>query len=356
MPARGSENDRPSKSEPVAEALDQISGLQHDAAEPRARRDVDLLEVELAVALRLGGELLVAGEPGLALGLARLGVGADPLQLALQDLGPLGVLAALDLEAGLLGVEVGRVVALVRVGPAAVELEDPLGDVVEEVPIVGDGQHGTGIGLEVTLQPVHRLGVEVVGRLVEQQQVGLLQQQLAERHPAALAAGEDVDRRVRRRAAQGIHRLLELGVDVPRVAVVELGLHLAHLGHQRVEVGVRLTHRGAELVHPGLQRLDVGDRLLDVLQDGLALGQRRLLQQDADGGVLGQHGVAVVGGLQPGHQLQQRRLARAVRTDDADLRARVERQRHVVQHDLVAERLADVVHREDELGHVEQEP
>ena len=82
----------------------------------------------------------------------------------------------------------------------------------------------------------------MVGRLVEQQQVGLLQQELAQRDTTALAAGEDVDHRIRRRAAQRVHRLLELRVDVPGVAVVEFGLHLAHLGHQRVEVRIRLAH------------------------------------------------------------------------------------------------------------------
>ena len=216
---------------------------------------------------------------------------------------------------------------------------------------MGDGQHGAGVGLEVALQPVHRLGVQVVGRLVEQQQVGLLQQQLAQRDPAPLAAGEHVDHGVRRRAAQRVHRLLELGVDVPGVAVVELGLHVAHLRHQRVEVGVRLGHGHAQLVHPGLQPLDVGDGLLDVLQHRLALGQRRLLQQDADARVLGQHGVAVVGLVQAGHQLEQRGLAGAVGADDADLGAREERQGDVVEHDLVAQRLADVVHGVDELRH-----
>jgi hypothetical protein len=35
---------------------------------------------------------------------------------------------------------------------------------------------------------VHGLGVEMVGRLVEQQQLGLFQEQPAERDPAALAA------------------------------------------------------------------------------------------------------------------------------------------------------------------------
>ena len=52
-----------------------------------------------------------------------------------------------------------------------------------------DGQHRAGVGAQELLQPQHRLGVQVVGGLVEQQQVGRLQQQLAQRHATALAAG-----------------------------------------------------------------------------------------------------------------------------------------------------------------------
>ena len=71
---------------------------------------------------------------------------------------------------------------------AAIELEDPARDFVEEIAVVGDRHDGPGVVLEKALQPAHRLGVEMVGRLVEEQQVGPLQQQSAQRHAAPLAA------------------------------------------------------------------------------------------------------------------------------------------------------------------------
>jgi hypothetical protein len=55
---------------------------------------------------------------------------------------------------------------------------------------VGDGEDGARVLRQVPLEPQHALGVEVVGRLVEQQQVGRLEQQLAQRDATALATGQ----------------------------------------------------------------------------------------------------------------------------------------------------------------------
>ena len=55
----------------------------------------------------------------------------------------------------------------------AVELEDPAGHVVQEVPVVRDRHHSARVLLQVLLKPLHALRVQVVGRLVEQEQIGL---------------------------------------------------------------------------------------------------------------------------------------------------------------------------------------
>ncbi len=130
--------------------------------------------------------------------------------------------------------------------------------------------------------------------------------------------------------------------------MVELLLELAHLVHERV--GVVGRHLLGDLVEPVELALDLGDTLLDVLQDGLVLGQRRLLEQDADGVAGGEEGVTVGRLLQTGHDLQDRRLAGAVRADDADLRSRVEARRHVVEDHLVAVRFARLAHGVNELS------
>ena len=72
---------------------------------------------------------------------------------------------------------------------------------------MGDGQHGSFVVVEELLEPEHALRIEMVGRLVEEQQVGGLQQQTAERHAAAFPTREDGDRGIRGRALQCIHSL-----------------------------------------------------------------------------------------------------------------------------------------------------
>ena len=147
----------------------------------------------------------------------------------------------------LLLLQPGRVVAFPWNAVAAIELEDPAGDVVEEVAIVRDGDDGARVVLEEALEPGDRFGVEMVGRLVEQQQVRRLQQQAAERHAAPFAARERRDVGIGRRQAQRVHRQLEPRVEVPAVgrfdAVLDLALLLEDLVHLFGRTGPRRTSR-----------------------------------------------------------------------------------------------------------------
>ena len=251
-------------------------------------------------------------------------------------------------EPRLLLLEPARVVALVRDAPAAIELEDPAGDVVEEVPVVRDRDDGALVVREEALEPEDRLGVEVVRRLVEEQQVGRAQEQPAERDAPALAARQRRHVAVAFRQPQRVHRVVELRLELPRAAPVDLVLHLRLLGEQRVEVGVRLGELRGDLVEAVQQVAQLAHAVLDVLAHRLGGIELGLLLEQPDGRVRRQLGDARRRLLLAGHDPQQRRLARPVRPEDADLGARQERERDVRQHlPFGAEELVDLVHRED---------
>ena len=143
-------------------------------------------------------QVLIALIARLGLGLARLGRGRDPFLLGGQRALARLFLAAFLLQPLLLLAEPGGVIALVGNALAAIEFENPAGDVVEEVAIMGHDQDRARIIAQMAFQPGHGFGVEMVGRFVEQQQFGRVEQQLAERDAALLAAGQRSPRRHRR--------------------------------------------------------------------------------------------------------------------------------------------------------------
>src|SRR5690606_17724990 len=128
----------PLEQQSAAEALRDVLGEHHFVPASWPARDDDLRAVELLPGI-LVQHRRVRPEASLALRLPRARGHAHPLELALERLLTGGRLLLLPAEALLLLLQPRGVVALVRMPFAPVELEDPLGDVIEEVPVVGDG-------------------------------------------------------------------------------------------------------------------------------------------------------------------------------------------------------------------------
>ena len=303
--------------------------------------------VELDVLL-LGEQLLVRAEPCFRLRVAGARARAHPLQLAGERAAARRLRLLLVREPLLLLLEPRGVVALERESAAAVELEDPARDVVEEVAVVRDGDDRALVVREEALEPEHRLGVEVVRRLVEEEQVRRREEQSAQRDAAALAAGERVDVAVAFRQSQRVHRMVEPVVELPEVGAVDRVLHLRLLGEERVVVRIRLGKGGADLVEAVEQVAQRADTVLDVAAHVLGRIELWLLFEQAHGRARRQLRHAGRGLVPPGHDPQQGRLAGAVRAEDADLRPGQERERDVREHLAVrAVELVGPVHRED---------
>ena len=166
--------------------------------------------------------------------------------------------------------------------------------------------------MQELLKPQNRLGVEVVGRLVEQQQVGGLEQQAAQRHATAFATGKHVHRHVGVGALQRVHSLGQLTIEIPAVGGVDGFLQLAHFFHKRVEVGIGVGHLGGNRVEAIDFREHVAECHLHVFENGFVLVKRRLLLQNAHGIARGQACLAVGNLFEAGHDFQQRGFAHTV--------------------------------------------
>ena len=166
---------------------------------------------------------------------------AHPLELALEHRLARGLLLSSTCEPLLLLLEPRRVVALPGNAVAAVELEDPAGDVVEEVAIVRDRDDGAGILLEeCSSQRTDSASRWLVGSSSS----SMSGFDSSRRHSATRRRSPPeifVDVGVPRRQAQRVGGDLELALEVSQSPPgVDRVLQLGLLGGDLIEVGIGL--------------------------------------------------------------------------------------------------------------------
>ena len=262
-------------------------------------------------------------EPGDVLGLAlgALRLHGEPRRLLLAPDVPL---------AG----EVGRA--------AALELEHGGADRFEEPAVVRDEDDGGVDRRELLLEPLHRLHVEVVGRLVEQQQVGPAGERACERGAGELAAGEGLETAVEVGVGEAEPAQDRGGVVAPAVAagVLEAGLRLA-VAPERLRCVVAAGHR---LLQPAQLALGLdevrgaGERVLAEREAG---EPRRplVVQRDARALLPGELAARELGLAD--QRAQQRRLAGAVRAGEREPVPALDLERDAVEERLAGELLAE---------------
>ena len=133
--------------------------------------------------------------------------------------------------------------------------------------------------LQGPLEPGDRLCVEMVGGLVEEEQVGPGQEQAAQSDPTALAARQGPHVGLARREPERVHGDLEGAVELPGSGRVDLGLEVGLLSEERVDVGVGRAEGRTDIVEAVDELLRLADPLGHVAGHILGLVQLRLLGQ-----------------------------------------------------------------------------
>ena len=180
-------------------------------------------------------------------------------------------------------------------------------------------EHDPGVQRsQMGLEPLDRVGVEVVGGLVEEQDVGLRRQRTDERRARQLAARERAQRPVEvgRREPQAARDRLE--PRPPRVAAGALELTLRRVVAAKDGVGRVLGHPRLELAQLGLELLRLRGSGADVRAQRLGPGERRALVVEGDASPRRHRDLALVRRELTGQDAQKRRLAGAVSADKRD--------------------------------------
>jgi len=242
--------------EPIAVAYRDVARREHVGAEARTRSDGDRADAHpLRVApasLRLD-QSLVGLDAGFRFLLLSTRVGTDPFELIVQLLLEGTLFLRLLAQASCPLPQPGRIVATKGERAPLVDLEDPSGDVVEKVTVVRDGDDCALVRVQKSLEPGDRGGVEVVGRLIQEQQVGLGEQQTRKGNTAALATTQQRGHRVRGRTIECLHGHRHLRVQRPAIELLEslreLGLlrQQSHLIQRTNGAAVRRGRRARAL-------------------------------------------------------------------------------------------------------------
>ena len=177
---------------------------------------------------------------------------------------------------------------------------------------MADQEHGPLVIFQQLFKQFERIDVEVVGRFVEHQHVCRLGEQACQQQPVAFTTGQRLDRRARtlrreQEVVQVRHDMLALAIDLDPIAARRNGI-----GQARLFIQLR-THL-----------VEVGDLQLGTLADGAAVGL--VFTED---------------------QLEQRRLASAIQSDQTDLIATQNRCTEILDDHLLAKGLVDG----NQLGH-----
>ena len=86
--------------------------------------------------------------------------------------------------------EIVSIVSVEILHGAAVDLEDAVRDTIKKIAIVSDEKKYACVPPEIVFEPLNGVGVEVIGRLVEDKDVGFEDQLMCECDALSLAAGE----------------------------------------------------------------------------------------------------------------------------------------------------------------------
>ena len=218
-----------------------------------------------------------------------VGLGVRALE-ALDEVGRLGdelllllvglhlLLTALSTQALVLGV-----VHLIVVEAAHRDLEGTRGDMVDEGAVVADDDDRLPRLNEEVFEPLDRLDVEVVRRLVEEKDIGLLQEELRQldTHTPAPTKLTRLSREVASLEAKTEERQLDSLVVVDLFDSVVLLTQRRHLLDDRHILGTIVVGAGieglVELLHTGCHLVDVAEGLFSFLEDGAPIFGKEVL-------------------------------------------------------------------------------
>ena len=162
---------------------------------------------------------------------------------------------------------------------------------------MGHQDKGIFITLKVGLQPLNMLHIQEVGRLVQNEDIRALEQQLGQQYLGTLAAGKGINRLVQANIpqAQSSCHFLNLAVQCVEAMSLQNVLDISHISHHLVNfLRAGLPHLIVGLKHLLLQLVHIVKGGFQHITDAHTSLQHCILIQIAGGNTLGPFHLAFI--------------------------------------------------------------
>ena len=201
---------------------------------------------------------------------------------------------------------------------------------------MGNRDDGSGEAVEVLFEPLDGLGVQVVCWFIEEEEVGVAEEEFTEGDAAFFAPGEGGDFPVHGGDTEGVGGDFDAAVEFPEVEGVDFVLINGLFGDDGVHLFWRevFAEFHVEFVIAVKNRLGFCDALLDALADGGIGVEAWLLGKVADLDAFGGLDFAGVAFVFAREDAEEGRFSCAVVAEDADLGAWVEGEPDLLEDDF----------------------
>ena len=327
-------------------ADDQILGFKDHLAGGTADLEVELGlglfgsqldELHLVQLLLTGHGHVTGGNTGLV-AVNKVLEFTDLLLLALVGSFDLSLLDGIDfLEAVVVADITGQL--------AVFHVIDQVDNFIDKGNVVGNEDEGIFVFLQVALEPCDMLFVQIVGGLVQQQDLGLFQQQLGQQDLGTLTAAQigDVMVKTQRQQTQRTGNFLNTGIDHIEIVGIQHTLDLTQFIHEGIHLfGRSIAQLVADLVHAGLQIEEPAEGRAQNILNGHTGGKGSVLIEVAGADIARPFDLAFVGHQLAGDDIHKGRLAFAVGADQADVFTAQQAEGYVLENGAVAKAVGQV--------------
>ena len=195
---------------------------------------------------------------------------------------------------------------------------------IQKRNIVGDKDKCILIILQITLQPFDMFLIQIVGRLIQKQDIRLLQKQLAKQNLGSLTTAQvcNITFQSDIQKPQSSGNFLHLRIDHIEIMHGKGILNSSQLLHQSIHLLRRSSaKRVTDLIHPFLHLKEIRERRLQHVTDGHTLRKDRMLVQIADTYILCPFNLTLIRHQLSGYNIKESRFTFSVGTNQSNMLA-----------------------------------